>query len=88
MQDATMKVAIITAPRMIPRTIRPGDPNTTMGAPTNASPTTPPNPLGNGHSGFRGQQLAKPAAIATQSTQQPNRSGSRSKSRWLTNMRA
>ena|SRR5215471_8016513 len=61
MPDATMKVVVITAPRMIPRTIRPGNPNTTMGAPTNASPTTPPNPVGNGHSGFRGQQLAKPA---------------------------
>ena len=34
--------------------------------------------------GVCGQQLAKPAAIAMQSTQQPNRSGSRSKSRWLT----
>ena len=39
----------------------PGGPNTTAGARTSASPTTPPSPVGSGHAPPWAQQLAKPA---------------------------
>lgn len=61
--------------------MKPGGPNTTAGARTSASPTTPPSPVGSGHAVLCGQQLANPAAIVVHSTQQPSRSASRSNGR-------
>ena len=49
--------------------MKPGGPNTTAGARTSASPTTPPSPVGSGQAPLRGQQLAKPAAITVQRIQ-------------------
>ena len=63
--------------------MNPGGPNTTAGARTSASPTTPPSPVGSGQAPLCGQQLAKPAAITVQRIQQPSRSASRSKGRWV-----
>ena len=63
--------------------MKPAGPNTTAGARTSASPTTPPRPVGSGHAPPWLQQLAKPAAITVQRIQQPSRSASRSKVRWV-----
>ena len=63
--------------------MKPAGPNTTAGARTSASPTTPPRPVGSGQAPPCGQQLAKPAAMMVQRIQQPSRSASRSKLRWV-----
>src|SRR5450631_912880 len=61
----------------------PGGPNTTAGARTSASPTTPPSPVGSGQAPPCGQQLAKPADITAHRIQHASRSASRSKVRWV-----
>src|SRR6201993_5347243 len=71
---AIRKAAPPAATSMIQSTSRytkPGGPNTTAGARTSASPTTPPRPVGKGQAPLCGQQLANPAAVTVANTQQP-----------------